>query len=76
MKNTMYSGFAIREQNAFDCFSRFIESKGFSHENAVKVWNLYIKLKVMKIDMVNGTFHVRHGMFLDSDIITNAINNY
>lgn len=42
--------------------------------DAIKVLSVYRKLKLVKIDPVGGRLTVKHGSFLDRDVINNAIS--
>ncbi len=65
---------AQRIVNAENAFIQVIESKGFSNVDAIKAMNTMLKLKVAKLDAVNGLISVKHGMFLEPDVIQNAVN--
>lgn len=66
---------AQREVNGADNFINNVEAiAGCTHAEAVKVFNVYHAAKVLKYDGVNGVYNVKHGAFLDADVITNAIN--
>lgn len=51
----------------------FIESLmtigGITESQARVVFSKYLKAKVLKLDAVIGTYHVKHGAFLDADVI-------
>jgi hypothetical protein len=75
--NFMENGFkavATRINNAQENFISVIESKGFSRSEAVKAMGTMLKLKVAKLDAVSGVINVKHGAFLEVDVIKNAIN--
>jgi len=43
-------------------------------ETAVKVASYYLRHKLAKLDAVNGKALFKHGMFLDFEVISNAVN--
>lgn len=49
-----------------------IQAKGFSRVDALKAVQTMLKMKVAKFDAL-GQFSVKHGMFLEPDVIRNAI---
>lgn len=51
-----------------------IEFGEISREEAARVLSVYIRLKVVKRDLVNSTYIVKHGAFLEKDVIKNALN--
>lgn len=66
---------AQRMVNAADCFvSMLIEMHGITKIEAYKVLTEYRKAKVVKLDAVGGRYNIKHGVFLDRDVIQNAIN--
>jgi hypothetical protein len=81
MKNTgkpeAIEGFkpmAIRQLNAERAFVDFVESKGFSRADAAKAVSTLLRLKIAKLDAVTGSWSVKHGAFLDVDVLRNAVN--
>ena len=64
---------AIRFINAENNFLSYLtERAGITEAEAVKVLALYRKMKVIKIDAVVGQWNVKHGAFLDADVIRRA----
>lgn len=45
-----------------------------SKEDAEKVLVVYRKLKLVKMDAVNGVLSVKHGAYLDKEVIANALS--
>lgn len=43
---------------------------------AEKVYAIYQKAKVIKLDAVNGTIRVTDGVYLDKDVIQEAVANW
>ena len=68
-----FRAIAQREQNAFESFVSYCEGKGFSHAEGIHIWNVFLKLRLMTIDHVNGTFHVKHGALLDKGALQAAV---
>jgi hypothetical protein len=46
---------------------------GLSTDDAFKVLNIYIKNKLVKRDTCNQTWNVKHGAFLNYDVIIRAL---
>lgn len=66
---------AQRMVNAADGFmSMLTELHGITKDEASKVLAEYRKAKVVKLDAVGGRYAVKHGVFLERDVIQNAIN--
>ena len=65
---------AQRMVNAEESFIQIIREKGFSREEAIKAMGTMLRLKVAKLDPVNGRIDVKHGAFLDAAAIRNAVN--
>ncbi len=65
---------AIRIVNAENRFIANVQDlAGCTKEAAEKVLRVYRNLKIAKMDAVNGVISVKHGMYLDADILANAI---
>jgi hypothetical protein len=56
------NGFVGTVQSIIDC----------TRVEAMGILTLYIKEKLVKRDMANGTYRVKHGMFLDAETLHNA----
>jgi hypothetical protein len=69
-----FKAMATRMQNAEDSFIETIMAKGFTADEARKAMGIMLKLKVAKLDAVNGRIGVTHGMYLETDVIRNAVN--
>ena len=65
---------AQRIVNAEEAFIEVLMAKGFNREEAVKAMGVMLKLKVAKLDAVSGTIRVKHGIYLEVDVIRNAVN--
>jgi hypothetical protein len=65
---------AIRIANAEkDFLESIMNISKCTHDESLKVLAVYRKLKIIKTDPVIGRISVKHGVFLGSDIIQNAI---
>lgn len=65
---------AQRMVNAENNFLQLVMEKGFSREEAIKIMQTYLKLKVAKLDAVNGVISLKHGAYWESDTLRNALN--
>jgi len=65
---------AQRIVNAEKAFLDIVESKGFTRDQAAQILSTYKRHRLIKIDPVGSSFHVKHGAFLDADILRNALN--
>lgn len=64
---------AIREHNAGDRFVSYaIATAGLTKAQAEHVLKVYQRAKVIRLDPVTGQFSVKHGAFLDVDVLINA----
>ena len=75
MKTTAHWAKAINQRidNGFESFVAFAMRKAsMNREQAVAAFATFKKLKIVKIDMVCGTFLVKHGAFLDADVLRRA----
>ena len=67
-------GFATREHNAMMRFSDSVGAPhGLSDEQAEKLLSAFRKLKVVKIDGVNGQYSIKHGAFWDREVMERAL---
>lgn len=64
---------AKRIVQAENDFIEVIMSKGFTKEEATKAMTTMLKLKVAKMDAVIGRISVKHGAYLEVDVIRNAV---
>jgi hypothetical protein len=65
---------AQRMVNAENNFLDIIEGNGFSREEAEIIFAEYRRLKVVKLDAVIGRYSVKHGAYLDKEIMERALN--
>lgn len=67
---------AERIRNAEESFIQVIREKGFTREEATQAMLAMLKLKAAKLDPIGGRINVKHGAFLESQAIRNAVNYY
>ncbi|MGI9306584.1 MAG: hypothetical protein ACR2P5_04690 [Gammaproteobacteria bacterium] len=74
MMQKSFEALAKRSEHAFASFVQVIMDLGeVDHAAAVKVANFYIANKLVKDDrFVGGTINVKHGAYLDADVIARA----
>lgn len=66
---------AIRIEQALENFAQTVSDlSGCSLEQGRAVTDLYLELRVAKLDAVSGRVSVKHGSFLDTDVIKNALD--
>jgi len=56
-----------------DFIETLMNLSNISREDAVKVKDLYLKNKIAKCDAVIGRISVKHGAFLDKEVILRAV---
>ena len=65
---------AIRIANAYNGLVENIQTLGgISNADAVIVANKYIKLKIVKLDVMGAMYKVKNGAYFDADVINCAI---
>ena len=68
-------GLADRQIAAGNKFLDYCEKHAkLSRADAKKVLAYYLKHKLMKLDSVTGDFKVKHGAYLDADVLQRAVN--
>lgn len=68
-------GLAERQQLAGSKFLDYCEQRaGLNRQQANKVLTYYVKHKLVKLDAVSGQFHVKHGQFLEPEVLQRAAN--
>lgn len=60
--------------NATQKFIQFVMGKGFTKEEAEKILSVYKRVHVIKFDKFHPQFEVKHGAFLDADVLRNALS--
>ena len=62
-----------------DCDTNFVAQvvriAGCTNEEAAKVLKTYVKHKLVKRDLTNRTWNVKHGAFLSYEVLHRAINS-
>jgi len=75
--NSCEQGFrnmAARLDNAEDNFIKTLQSRvSISKADAKQVLGYYVKHRLVKRDLVNCTYTVKHGSFLEPDVILRAV---
>lgn len=61
----------IRARNSF--IEMVTKTIGCSDDEGAAIFALYIKKKFMKTDAIIGSYHVKHGAFLDDDVLKAAL---
>lgn len=63
-----------RIENARKSFvDNLIEQFALTTEQAHHVLDVYIKLKVVKLDPIGGVYNLKHGIYWEPDVIRNAV---
>ena len=74
MSTQHYRDIAQRIVNAENSFIACMEDDyDLTEDQALAVFNLYKKEKILKVDSVMGSWSVKHGAFLDKSTIQNAV---
>lgn len=69
-----FADIVTRQNNAYDKGVEIIQSIGsVNEETAKKVVDYYLKHKLAKLDVGVGAFKVKHGAYLDADVIARAV---
>lgn len=69
-----YREIATRIVNAEESFVGYVTTAiGCTSDEANRVLGYYRKHKLVKVDAVSGTWAVKHGGFLDVDVLRNAV---
>lgn len=67
-------GLAERQIEAGNKFIEYCQTTAkLSKTEAQKVLAYYLKHKLMKLDAVTGDFKVKHGAYLDADVLQRAV---
>ena len=74
MSTESYQNLLNNKANAMDKFADMVvNTTGCNVDTAYKVYNLYMKAKLMKTDAIHGTYHVKHGAYLEAGALNNAV---
>lgn len=68
-----FRNMAIRTVQAEERFVATVMDRGFTRAEALKILAVYRKLKLVKMDAVNGTLTVKHGAYWDQDVLRRAL---
>jgi hypothetical protein len=66
---------AQRIVNAEEGFIQIIRDKGFTRDEAIKVMETMLRLKLAKLDPVMGCVNVKHGALLESEVIRGIVES-
>lgn len=70
-----YKAIATRIVNAEDKFAEIIVNiAGCDTDTAHAVTAYYLKNKIAKLDPVIGSINVKHGAFLEADVVARAVD--
>ena len=53
--------------------SDIIEQFGFNKSEAVKIYNVYLKEKIIKVDPIGGRVLLQHGAFWEKEVMQRAL---
>ncbi len=68
-----FGSLAVRQNNAVEAFISYaMETAALTEEQALTVVARYRKDKLCKFDAVSGRYLVKHGAFLDADVLRRA----
>ena len=71
---TSFRNMAQRIVNAEENFIDSIVEFGYSEQEAVKIFKVFKKAKMIKLEAGIGRYNLQHGSFWDKVIMNNAIN--
>lgn len=64
---------AQRLVNAHENFIAVCGERGFTAAEADHILNVYKKAKAVKLNISMGRYDFKHGVFLDADVMRNAL---
>ncbi|MCK9615522.1 MAG: hypothetical protein M0R48_08465 [Candidatus Omnitrophica bacterium] len=74
MFETSAQNFVIRNQNARQRFLDLVQEQfHFSDDEAVVIFDYYLQKKIIRLDNINGTFILKHGIFWDHRCMSSAL---
>jgi hypothetical protein len=77
MSKQITNGFQAVAQRIVNAEAHFVglvrEITGCNETEAVKAFGTMRKLKVIKLDAVNGRYNAKHGAFMEATALRNAI---
>lgn len=65
---------AQRIENAYTSFIETCTDRGFTPDQAAHIFAVYKRLKVIKLDTGIGRYQFTHGIYVESDVMRNALN--
>ena len=72
------NGFRVIAEGLLDAEAHFrnivVETIDCTDEQAEAIRQLYVKNKLMRADHIARRYNVRHGAFLDPDVLRNALS--
>ena len=70
---TSAENMALRASMARASFVRTVTELGFSHADACTIADVYVHIGVLHFDPVDGQYQIRHGGFMDRQVMDNAL---
>ena len=68
-----FKDMATRADNAVIAWRDMLASDGFTADQADAILRLYLQEKLVKLDWGIGRYNVRHGAFLNADVLNRAL---
>jgi len=68
-----FQDMATRADNAVIAWRDMLAGQGFTSDQADAILTLYQKEKLVKLDWGIGRYSVKHGAFLEPDVLQNAL---
>jgi len=72
MTTQSFNDMATRADNAVVAWRDMLADHGFSADQADAILHLYQKGNLVKLDWGIGRYSVKHGAFLDADVLNRA----
>lgn len=73
MATQSFKDMAQRADNAVIQWRDMLASDGFTADEADAILHLYLQEKLVKLDWGIGRYNVRHGAFLNADVLHRAL---
>lgn len=74
MFETSVKNLVTRNRNASQRFLDLVKEQfHFSDDEAVVIYNYYLQKKIIRLDNINGTFILKHGIFWDRRCMSSAL---
>ncbi len=68
-----FKDMATRADNAVIAWRDMLANHGFTADQADAILRLYLQEKLVKLDWGIGRYNVRHGAFLNADVLHRAL---